>query len=290
VRLNRKELVQTATVTALRTRKKAGYSLWDPICVYDLAEKLEVEVRFSDIPSMEGVYLGASNPTVIVSSLRPLGRQNFTCAHELGHHVFGHGAQYDELVEQRSTARRFDTNEFQADCFAGALLMPKVAVSRGFSLRGWNPAVCPPESFYVIATWLGVGYRTLIHHMWKALGMLSQHRVQSLLRHSPIAVRSAIVGRDCPEHLVVVDHHWCGRAVDLQVTDLIRLPVEVNIEGTCAEMFEKNEVMTLARAARPGIGRIVANESDWCTYLRVSRKNYIGRGKYRFEEEIDDAE
>lgn len=186
--------------------------------------------------------------------------------------------------------RRIDPQEFQADCFAGALLMPKLAISRGFSLRSWDPVICPPASFYVVATWLGVGYATLIHHMGKALHMLSNNRAEELLRYNVMALRSTLVGRECREHLVVVDPHWCGRAVDVQVTDLICLPPAVHIEGTCVEVLEMTGGKLLARAARPGIGRIVATDSDWSTYLRVRRENYVGRGKYRFEEQSDDEE
>ena len=177
MRSTQKQQAHAATVKALQVRRASGCAFWDPVCVYDLATNLGLEVRFFDIPSMEGVYCASAHSTIIVSSLRPPGRQAFTCAHELGHHVFGHGDQYDELVEHRSEARRFDPHEFQADCFAGALLMPKVAVSRGFSLRGWDLATAAPEAFYVVATWLGVGYTTLIYHLRKALGMLSETRV-----------------------------------------------------------------------------------------------------------------
>ena len=37
--------------------------------------------------------------------------------------------EIDELVEQWDT-HRFDPKEFAADCFAGALLMPKMAVAK----------------------------------------------------------------------------------------------------------------------------------------------------------------
>lgn len=264
--------------------------MWEPVCVYDLAQKMEIEVRFADIPSMEGVYLHEVNPTVIVSSLRPAGRQNFTCAHEIGHHVFGHGTQYDEFVEQRSAARRIDPQEFQADCFAGALLMPKVAITRGFSLRGWEPTVCPPISYYVVATWLGVGYTTLIHHLRNALGMLSHSRAEELLRYNLAMLRSTLLGHECREHLIIVDQHWYGRAVDAQVTDLICLPPAMNIEGACVETLERSEIRTLVRASRPGLGRIVAQGGAWSTYIRVRPKDYVGRGKYRFEEQLDDDE
>lgn len=174
-------------------------------------------MRFFDIPSMEGVYCASASPTIIVSSLRPPGRQVFTYAHEIGHHEFGHGDQYDESVEHRPEERRHGAQEFQADCFAGALLMPKVVVRRGFSLRGGDPTTAPPELSYIVATWLGVGYTTLVHHMRSALGLITAARADELLRHRPLALRSALLGRECPEHLVVADLQWHGRAIDLQV-------------------------------------------------------------------------
>lgn len=290
MRLDRKQLAQSATVRALQVRRRAGCPFWEPICVYDIAARLGIEVRFFDSPSMEGVYCASASPTVIVSSLRPPGRQAFTCAHEIGHHEFGHGDQFDELVEQRSEDRRYNTQEFQADCFAGALLMPEVVVRRGFSLRSMDPTTAPPESFYIIATWLGVGYTTLVHHMRSALGLIAPARADALLRHRPLALRSAILGRECREHLVVADLQWHGRAIDLQVGDLVRLPAGAGIEGRCVEELERQCASVFARAAAPGLGRATAAEAGWSAYLRVSRKNYAGRSTYRFEEEADDAE
>ncbi len=264
--------------------------MWDPVCVYDLAEKIGVEMRFIDIPSMEGIFYGGKNPTIIISSLRPSGRQAFTGAHELGHHIFGHGTQYDELVEQRSEMRRFNPDEFQADTFAGALLMPKATVDRGFALRGWDPAACPPEAFYIVATWLGVGYSTLIHHMQYVLQTIKPQRAEELLRQNLIVTRSNLLGKECREHLVVADNHWTGRAVDIQVSDLVLLPPRARIEGKCAAICAENKTNTVAQGITPGIGRIVVENPAWSTFIRVTRKQYSGRGKYRFEEEIEDVE
>ena len=290
MKLDRNSLVKNATAAALRTRKKFEIPLWDPTNVYDVAEKLGVEVRFLDIPSMEGVYVNGVLPSIIISSLRPPGRQFFTCAHELGHHILEHGEQYDELVGIRTQIRPFDPKEFQADCFAGSLLMPKIAVSRIFSLRQLSPKTCAPEALYVIANWFGVGYNTLIHHMAKALKILSPIRANSLLQHRPIKLRSKILGRECRNHLIIIDHLWDGRCVDTQATDILHLPPRVTIEGVCVEELEAGEKKTLARAVRPGTGRIMALDSSWSVRVRVSRKQYIGRGKYRFEEDISDDE
>ena len=115
---NRRAIARQAMAAALRTRLSVGYGLDHGVCVYDLAAKLGVEVRFLDLPSMEGMYSSASGPTVIVSSLRPPGRWAFTCAHELGHHNRSDGVEIDELVEQWEKPR-IDPKEFAADCFGG---------------------------------------------------------------------------------------------------------------------------------------------------------------------------
>ena len=104
---DRRAIARTAMAAALRTRLFVGYRLDHAVCVYDLAEKLGVEVRFLDLPSMEGMYSSASGPTIIVSSLRPPGRRAFTCAHELGHHNRSDGVEIDELVEQWDKPRFF---------------------------------------------------------------------------------------------------------------------------------------------------------------------------------------
>ncbi|MHB8256608.1 MAG: ImmA/IrrE family metallo-endopeptidase [Acidiferrobacterales bacterium] len=287
---DKKILTREAVARALQTRRMAGYAVWDPVCVYDLAEKIGVEVRFVDIPSMEGMYSGGGTPAIIISSLRPSGRQAFTASHELGHHVFGHGAQYDELVEKRSEKRRFDPKEFQADSFAGALLMPKSAVDRGFSLRGWGPATCSPEAFYTVATWLGVGYSTLVYHMQYAMQVITSQRADELLRQQLIVTRSNLVDKECREHLVVADRYWTGRAIDIQVSDLVLLPSQARIEGNCAVVCTVNKMNALAQGITPGIGRVVVDNLAWSAFIRVTRKQFSGRGKYRFEEEVNDVE
>lgn len=70
---DRRSIARRAMSAALRTRLASGYGLEEPICVYDLAEKLGIEVRFLDLPSMEGMYAPGSPPSIIVSSRCPGG-------------------------------------------------------------------------------------------------------------------------------------------------------------------------------------------------------------------------
>ena len=110
---------------------------------------------------------------IIVSSLRPPGRQAFTCAHELGHHAYGHGEQFDELVEERGKASHTTPKNLRRIVLPSALLMPKTAVLKGMAVRGWNPKNLSPEQVYALASWLGVGYTTLIGNMHWGMGLLS---------------------------------------------------------------------------------------------------------------------
>src|ERR1700682_610334 len=85
----RKHLAMKALDAALKVRRDMRIGLWIPVCVYDLADEMGVDVRFLPYSSMEGMYRKSNIPVIFVSALRPAGRQTYTCAHELGHHVFG---------------------------------------------------------------------------------------------------------------------------------------------------------------------------------------------------------
>ncbi|MXY21875.1 MAG: ImmA/IrrE family metallo-endopeptidase [Dehalococcoidia bacterium] len=280
---NRRAIARQAMAAALRTRLSAGYRLDRPVCVYDLAERLGVEVRFLDLPSMEGMYSSASGPTIIVSSLRPRGRRAFTCAHELGHHNRKDGVEIDELVEQWENPS-FDPKEFMADCFAGALLMPKMAVSRAFAVRGWNMEQCTPEQALMVSGYFGVGYTTLVHHMRSALQVLPYSQASELLRVSPRKAQSLLLGWHTPQSVLVVDTHWCGRAIDVEVGDFIFFQGRAQTEGLCLEPSSGLHCGRLFQAVRPGIGRLEA-DIGWSAFVRVSRRDYVGRALYRHWEE-----
>jgi Zn-dependent peptidase ImmA (M78 family) len=284
----RRSLVMGAADAALRVRQSMRLGIWIPICIYDVAEELGLEVRFVDISSMEGMYCKTATPLILVSSLRPSGRQAFTCAHELGHHIYKHGTRIDELVDQPTAKSRFDPEEFLADCFAGFLLMPKSAISRAFATRGWDVRSCTPLQLYTIAGAFGVGYTTLIQHLSTTLNLLPRSRVSELVRVSPKQIRSVLLGRGTREDLVLVDTQWVGRAIDIQVGDLVQLPADVVSEGLCISLSEQGKEGLLFRGAAPGVGRFHQPSTGWSASVRVSRRDYIGRSIFRHLEEADD--
>lgn len=282
-------LVLSSTRKALQVRAEARVGSADALCIYDLASHLGLEVRMANYPSMEGMYCRSENPLIIVSSLRPAGRQVYTCAHELGHHVFGHGYRVDELTPDRVPQKRFDPVEFQADCFAGALLMPPTAINHAFHVRGWKPQSCTPEQALTIAGCFGVGYTTIIHHLSRAMHVLAEQDAERLLRYQVKQLRANLLGEPCDGDLYVVDQHWPTRPIDVLIGDRIILPNEAAFEGACVTVERQKATQMILRAVAQGCGRIVLpNESD-SKQVRVSRRGYHGRCIYRHLED-DDAE
>lgn len=288
---SRRDLVRSAIGRALRVRQAADIPLWDAVCPYDLAEQRGVEVRFQALASFDGMRAGDSGgSTIVVSSLRPPGRKAFTCAHELGHEVFDHGVQFDELVGSRDAPRQDEPEEIIADAFAGFLLMPKSAVEHGLAVRGWRLASCGPREIYSLASWLGVGYTTLIWHLQCGLRTLEANRADELRKVRLPRIRKEILRHDCPGELMIVDSHWAGRPVDIQVDDIALMPAGGRAEGTCIEAAPEATGRVLVRGVTPGIGRLILEESGWSGFVRVSRRDYVGRNKYRHLEEINDEQ
>jgi hypothetical protein len=263
------------------------------ICVYDLVERFGVELRFLAAPSLEGIYSAGEPPIVAISSLRRSGRQRFTCAHELGHHVFGHGTRIDEFDGQQRK-RRFDPREFIVDCFAEFLLMPKLAIVSAMKAREIDPQTATPQQLFALAGYFGVGYRTIVHHLSKNLGLMSVDRATCLGKAKPRAVREAFVPGCGDRDVFVGDCHWRGRPIDLHVGDFLVLP-----DGGIAESsmhlkrHRSNGSGVTFNAVQPGITRVMDIGSDWGSYVRVAPRpaqgNFVGRSLYRHEPDSESA-
>lgn len=293
VKLNfhRRALATHAMQAAIDTRAKAKHDQIGPICVYGLCETLGVLVRFNNV-NMEGMYQQGSPPRIHLSARRPLPRRAYNCAHELGHHVFGHGSSVDELRKNAMAQSWEDPKEFLADTFAGFILMPIIGLRRAFSVRGWKPETATPAQLFVVACEFGVGYTTLLTHLSAGVKLLSHGRAAAMKRVTPKALRREILGALTPEPLIVVDHHRTALTLDAEVQTLLLLPPSAEVAGD-GLLFERNLATgCLFRAVKPGIYR--ASACDWAIFVRVApvQKDetcgYIGLARYRHLEEDPD--
>ncbi len=280
-------LAQKAMLKSIDVRNQAGFGLNSPICIYGLCDKLKVKVRFVDI-SMEGMYLKEEEPAIFLSALRPLPRRNFTCAHEIGHHIFGHGSTVDELIEESDKPKAFNPEEFLVDSFAGFLLMPILAVRKAFVSRGWDVASATPVQIFTIACSFGVGYKTLIDHMTYALKMIGCSHATFLLKSTPKAIRDEILGRSSKDPLIVADEHWSLPTIDAEVGSQLLLPNTAEATKDSITVQEYLPSGCLFRANHPGIVRVYCPNNKWAVFVRVSRYQFVGLSKYRHLEEVED--
>lgn len=279
-------LAREALRLALRTRRRVGLGDDVPVDVWDATAKLSVPVRFHDESSMEGLYTRSPSPLILVSSERPPGRQAFTCAHELGHHLLGHGGSVDAVMASDAEASDGSPEEALADAFAGYFLMPPRVVARALEARSIVAAALTPSQAYSVSEYLGVSYVGFLIHAWRNLGLLPGHRARGLLDMSLPDIRESVLGRPVRERVVPVDRNWTGRAIDLRIGDLAALPENTIIEGNVVVAGGDGHRRQVVRASRVGIGRAVA--PGWAAFIRVCRPDFKGLAKCRYWPEVDD--
>ena len=284
---NRRELANQAMQAAITTRAKAKLDQHSPICIYGLSEKLGVKVRFNDI-NMEGMYQRGTPPHIHLSANRPLPRRTFSCAHELGHHVFGHGSSIDELCEGTKEYSWEDAKEFLADSFAGFTLMPTLGLRRAFATRSWTPETATAAQIFTITCDFGVGYGTLLTHLSVGVNMISRTRAANLRRVTPKALRAEILGALTPEPLIVADRYHTGATLDAEVMMLLLLPPGTEVTGTSLAHERDLADGRLFRAVRPGIVQVSAYNGAWTAFVRIAPKAYVGLAQYRHLEDDPD--
>lgn len=280
----RKKLTLKGAAQAERVRTKCNVgrtSTVDPIAV---AEQRGCEIRFMSLSSFEGIYAPEPRATIVLGSERPAGRRAFTCAHELGHHEFKHGMCVDELKDNHGSSD--NQEEFLADMFAAALLMPKAGILKALRARGYDPEELNPVQVYKLASFFGVGFRSIIEHMTWTLNVLNQTKRSELIKTAPKEIKSAFGGTPQGE-LIFADEHWTDRAIDIEVGDILALPLWGIIDGQQLETISIIDGHSIFKANKQGYARAYSENPSWAANIRIAPKNYTGLAKFRF---LDDPE
>lgn len=211
---NNIQLAREAIKASDALRRRKGINITAPVDPVDLAVESGCVVMFNDSASLEGLYSTTPHPTIILGSLRPSGRRAFTCAHELGHHVFKHGTRVDAVSEGYSDI----SEERLADMFAGYLLMPPPALNFAIRSRKILLDTVTPEHIWALASYFGVGYATVIDHMEYALQTLPRSTANALRQTQPKQFK---IRYGCPAEntILFVDEHWSERAITVECGD-----------------------------------------------------------------------
>lgn len=272
---------------SMTARTKANLDLKSPVCIFGMCEALGVTVRFNDV-NMEGMYDQKPKPRIHVSALRPLARRNFTCAHELGHHVFGHGSTIDELRDEQAQSVVRPANEVLADAFASFVLMPTLGLREAFTRRSLDPNTASAFDIYAVACNFGVGQTTLVNHLAYGIQMISPAQRAALGRITPKMIRTELLGEVVPEPLTIADQYWNAPTLDTEVGARLLLPPGVVVD-TGILMPERDLAKgRVFQTTKPGITRVVIPGTSWATYVRVARREYVGLARFRHLEDTAD--
>jgi hypothetical protein len=173
--------------------------------------------------------------------------------------------------------------EFLANRFARALLMPKLAVANAFRRRGWDPRQTTAEHAFVVAQDLGVGFTTLLDNMSQTLRLLGRGNADRLRKLRLPKVRAEVAGHKVEHDFFPVDDFWGTRPLDVEVGDLIALPTGATLAGRSL-VVDAGRV----RALRAGRAELRLDARDEPIEVRVSRREFAGRAKFRHLEDPDD--
>jgi hypothetical protein len=273
-------LQMQAIKKAGQVRTKLRLNMFEPINIFDACAEFDITVRFIDV-SMEGMYVSqdGGNYTILLSSLRPFPRRVYTCAHELGHHVFGHGTKIDGLNDENTGGTVYDKDEYLVDTFAGALLMPVAGVEAAFAKRNWNIRNATPIQFSTIASMFGTGYATLVTHC-RVNGLINDTKASGLLKVTPGKILQSLIGgtQDKP-HFKIVDEQTEVSVIDIETGDYLFLPEHTIMEGNHLNKVRNAEVGDAFIAIRPGIMHAVAGAKGY--FIRIQNAGYSGLAEYR---------
>ncbi|WP_134705157.1 Fic family protein [Ammoniphilus sp. YIM 78166] len=137
-----------------------------PIDIFKMLKDFGLQYRFMQLENLEGMYSSDRKgyvPFVAINSNRRYGRQRFTAAHELCHHL----RDYDVDDASVSPINSKDPKEATANKFAAELLMPRKyfiqEAERFLDQKGF----VPPENALYLCNIFGTSFESVIwnlHH------------------------------------------------------------------------------------------------------------------------------
>ena len=268
------------TSQALKTRKAyLGLDAHSPICPYTLSEAMGLDLRFVKIASFEGMYVSNQN-LILISSDRPEGRKRFTCAHEIAHHVLGHGTVIDEVLENGSNKKE----EQEADFFASMLLMPSSAIKKALISYRIKPENITSIDAYILSKYFGVSYQAFIFHIYGNLKIIDFTDYKALKSVKLNDIRSQMVGFSTSNQIFSIGEWWIDKAVEMEVGDFIISDVIFEIDGPQTLILEEERFNKYVyKAVAPGISAI--RNKGWSSFVKVSRFKFQGFYQYKYDED-----
>jgi Zn-dependent peptidase ImmA (M78 family) len=180
---------------AAREHSSLGTDLTEPIDIFSILTKREIDVMFRPLNPLYGAYLCGQGIAdgILINVNHPPGLQRFTAAHEYGHRVMGHGTAYDEEAQIVPGKRRHTVQEVEAQTFAAYFLMPLKLVQTLLHRMELPLQLVrlSPHDAYQLSLRLGVSYTAVVTHL-QAIKKIDQETASNLQSVTPKAIKTQI--------------------------------------------------------------------------------------------------
>jgi hypothetical protein len=161
-----------AMIRAAQAHRDLGLDQGAYIDVYQALARADLILYGEKMDGLFGVYIPAvSGPKgrkagVCLNTYRSPIDQRHSAAHELGHHVFGHGECASDITQvfEDPDPEAWPVREKEAEAFAAWFLMPRVATRKVIAGLGIERLTSPDE-VYQVALRLGTSYRGTLRHL-----------------------------------------------------------------------------------------------------------------------------
>lgn len=190
----------------LRNQMKEGKNYID---VFQAITDLDVPIICRPLDNLLGVYKGKPDKGILITTNRRLPIQRFTAAHELGHHILGHGESYDSedsINLARQSVRQCPFQEIEAEAFAAEFLLPKWLLIAMIKRQRWGRSdLTKPSTVYQLSLRAGVSYEAT----WRCLEghhLINRSTAETLKNTPPKESKLAILG-DIPASDPWADAH-----------------------------------------------------------------------------------
>jgi hypothetical protein len=164
-----------------------------PVDVYRAIEDAGIVLMWRPLPRLFGMYFDepGSRPGILLNNQLDHAGQRHTAAHELGHHILGHGTRADIDLDPLTDPRAGWTEvEKTAEAFASWFLMPRRAVLAALSQLG-RERIEEPADAYFLSLLLGTPYRSTVRHL-PNLRLASRDRAQGWFKVPPNRIKASL--------------------------------------------------------------------------------------------------
>jgi Zn-dependent peptidase ImmA (M78 family) len=164
------------------------------IDVFSCIRQLGIQLMFRPLNRCAGIYVPGADgtPGILIHWGHPAALQRYSASHELGHHVFNHGHQFDRgEVVPRSTSNVWDSKEMLAEAFAAWFLMPPELVDSALSVLNISRPKSPHDA-YALALRLGTSYTATCVHL-NSLGLMHRDEMDACLKTRPKEIKKSLI-------------------------------------------------------------------------------------------------